>query len=353
MKLGIIGLPQSGKTTIFNALTHSNSPLAMSAGRIAINTAIVDVPDERLDKLAGLFSSNKIVRAQISFGDVAGMGSGESKQGLSNQLLNALSGMDGLLLVIRAFVDESVPHPAANLDSARDLRTIEDELLLNDLIIVERKIQKLNEERGKGGRDVAAIDRQLDLFNKLHASLSENKPLRGIELTVEEQTASAGIGLLTLKPLLVVINLGEGQSAPDLPGSSAPTLPLQGKLEMELAQLSAEEALEFLKEYGLQEIGSRRVIRAAYDLLDTQTFYTVGEPEAHAWVLRRGSSALEAAGVIHSDIARGFIRAEIVAADELLQLGGMAQARDKGRLRLESKEYKMQDGDIINVRFNV
>ncbi|MCL4257764.1 MAG: YchF family ATPase [Anaerolineales bacterium] len=352
MKLGIIGLPQSGKTTIFNALTRSNRPLAMSAGRIETTTAVVDVPDERLHKLAALFASKKIVHAQISFADVAGMGSGDSGQGLSSQLLNALSGMDGLLVIVRAFEDDSVAHPSLTVDAARDLAAISDELLLNDLIIVERKLQKLTEERGKGGRDIAALDRQLAHFQKLHAALSDNKPLRTAGLTDDEITASAGIGLLTLKPILVVANLGEGQPAPSF-DTPLPVLALQGKLEMELAQLPADEQAIFLQEYGLQEPGSLRVIRAAYDLMDTQTFYTVGEPEAHAWMLRKHASALEAAGAIHSDIARGFIRAEIVSGDEILELGGMSQARDKGRLRLEGKEYPMQDGDIINVRFNV
>ncbi|MCW5874785.1 MAG: YchF family ATPase [Anaerolineales bacterium] len=352
MKLGIIGLPQSGKTTIFNALTRSNRPLSMSAGRIETTTAVVDVPDERLLKLAALFTSKKIVHAQISFADVAGMGSGEASQGLSGQLLNALSGMDGLLVVVRAFEDDSVAHPSLTVDAARDLGAISDELLLNDLIIVERKLQKLTEERGKGGRDIAALDRQLTHFQKLHAVLSDNKPLRTAGLTDDEIAASAGIGLLTLKPILVVANLGEGQPAPSF-DTPLPVLALQGKLEMELAQLPAGEQAMFLEEYGLQEPGSLRVIRAAYDLMDTQTFYTVGEPEAHAWMLRKHASALEAAGAIHSDIARGFIRAEIVSGDELLDLGGMPQARDKGRLRLEGKEYPMQDGDIINVRFNV
>jgi ribosome-binding ATPase YchF (GTP1/OBG family) len=187
----------------------------------------------------------------------------------------------------------------------------------------------------------------------LQETLSANKPLRETTLSTDELKQLAGAGMLTTKPLLVVLNLGEGQTAPAFPSSPSPLLSLQGKLEMELAQLSPEDAAEFLKEYGLEEIGSRRVIRAAYDLLNTQTFYTVGEPEAHAWMLRRGASALEAADTIHSDIARGFIRAEIVAGQELLDLGGMAGARDKGRLRLEGKEYKMQDGDVINVRFNV
>jgi len=353
MKLSIIGLPQAGKTTICNALTRSNRPLAMSAGRVEIHAAVVDVPDERLLKLAELFSSKKIVHAQISFADVAGLGAGEGGKGLSSQLLNALSGMDGLLLVLRAFPDESVPHPHETVDPARDLGLVEDELLLNDLIIVERKIAKLTEERGKGGRDIPAIERELALFQHLHESLSANKPLRMLDLSAEDLAAIAGLGLLSAKPLLAVLNLGEGQAAPVLPSAAVPVLALQGKLEMDLAQLSPDDAQTFLKEYGLQESGSRRVIRAAYDLLNTQTFYTVGEPEAHAWMLPRGGTALEAAGVIHSDIARGFIRAEIVAADELLELGGMAAARDKGRLRLEGKEYVMQDGDVINVRFNV
>jgi hypothetical protein len=353
MKLSIIGLPQSGKTTIFNALTRSNRPLAMSAGRIEITTAVVDVPDERLLKLADLFSSKKIVHAQISFADVAGLGGSDASKGLSGQLLNALTGMDGLMLVLRAFEDPSVPHPHETIDAARDLRLVEDELLLNDLIIVERRIGKLNEERGKGGRDIPAIERELTLYTGLQETLSANKPLRDTTLSADELKQLAGAGMLTTKPLLVVLNLGEGQTAPPLPSSPSPLLSLQGKLEMELAQLSPEDAAEFLKEYGLEEIGSRRVIRAAYDLLSTQTFYTVGEPEAHAWMLRRGASALEAADTIHSDIARGFIRAEIVAGQELLDLGGMAGARDKGRLRLEGKEYKMQDGDVINVRFNI
>jgi GTP-binding protein YchF len=322
----------------------------MSAGRIEITTAVVDVPDERLLRLAALFASKKIVHAQISFADVAGMGSGDGKQGLSGQLLNALSGMDGLLIVLRAFEDESVAHPAGSVDAARDLAAVEDELLLNDLIIVERKLQKLTEERGKGGRDIPALERQLAHFNKLHAILSDSKPLRAAGLTADEVEASAGIGLLTLKPILAVVNLAEGQEPPHL---ALPVLALQGKLEMELAQLPADEQAVFLQEYGLQEPGALRIIRAAYDLMDTQTFYTVGEPEAHAWMLRKNASALDAAGAIHSDIARGFIRAEVVAADELLELGGMAQARDKGRLRLEGKEYKMADGDIINIRFNV
>jgi ribosome-binding ATPase YchF (GTP1/OBG family) len=270
MKLGIIGLPQAGKTTIFNALTRSSRPLAMSAGRIEITTAVVDVPDERLLKLADIFTSKKIVHAQISFADVAGLGGSDTSKGLSGQLLNALTGMDGLLLVVRAFEDPSVPHPQETIDAARDQRLVEDELLLNDLIIVERRIGKLTEERGKGGRDIPAIERELALYSGLQETLSANKPLRESTLSADELKQLAGAGMLTTKPLLIVLNLGEGQMAPNLPSTTVPMLSLQGKLEMDLAQLTAEDAAMFLKEYGLEEIGARRGIRAPYPRLNKQ-----------------------------------------------------------------------------------
>jgi hypothetical protein len=353
MKLGIIGLPQAGKTTIFNALTGSDRPVAMSAGRIEVHTEVVDVPDLRLSQLADLFKSKKIVHAQIAFTDIAGIGAGESAQGLTPQLLNTLSGMDGLLLVLRVFEDQAVPHPAGIVDAARDLVALQDELLLNDLIVVERRAEKLAETRGKSGGDNAKIEKETALLSRLQEWLGVNKALHTLDLREEELAALGGLGLLTLKPLLTVLNLGEGQEVPFLPDTSKPLLSIQGKLEMELAQMPEADAAEFLNEYGLEEPGAQRVIRAAYDLMNVQTFYTIGEPEAHAWIFAQGATALKAADTIHSDIARGFIRAEIVAADELLKLGGMAAVRDKGRLRLEGKEYRMQDGDVINVRFNV
>lgn len=353
MKLAIIGLPQAGKTTIFNALTSSDRPVAISAGRIEVHTEMVDVPDERLRQLAQMYGSERAVHAQIAFADAAGMGSGESGQGLSSQLLNALAGMDGLLLVLRAFEDDAVPHPAGSLDAARDLAALQDELLLNDLLILERRNAKLAEARQKGGGDLQEMDKHLALLERLQAHLSSNRPLRELDLNPTEHGYIAGYGLLTLKPLLLVLNLGEGQPAPALSAGDMPLLPLQGKLEMELAQLPEDERAEFLGEYGLDELGAQRVIREAYDLLNIQTFYTLADSEAHAWMLARGASALEAAGTVHSDIARGFIRAEVIDADKLLALGGVAAAREAGKLRLEGKEYAMQDGEVIQVRFNV
>ena len=353
MKLGIIGLPQSGKSTIFNALTGSERAVEMSAGRIEIHIEVVNVPDIRLDALADLYQSKKTVYAQISFADVAGLGSSEGKQALSGQLINALTGMDGLLLVLRAFENDTVPHPEGSVDAARDLTALLDELLLNDLIIVERKLERLAEERQKGGTDIVQNERQQALLVRLQEALADGRHLRDLELTEDEVQSVSGHGLITLKPTMVVLNLGEGQESPSVGSGSLNVLPLQGKLEMDLAQLSTEEAEEFLAEYELEERSAGRVIRAAYDLLNSQTFYTVAEKEAHAWILKRGGSALEAAHRIHSDIARGFIRAEVIGADELLELGDMAAARDAGKLRLEGKNYTMQDGDIINVRFNV
>jgi ribosome-binding ATPase YchF (GTP1/OBG family) len=226
------------------------------------------------------------------------------------------------------------------------------ELLLNDLIAVERKLERLTEERKKGGTDKTLNERQTALFTRLHEILSAEKPLRGVPITAEEEKHLSGFGLLTRKPLLVLLNLGEGQAAPDL-ALAAPAAVLQGKLEMEIAQLPPDDAAAFMQEYGIQEPGLSRMIRASYDLLDQQSFFTVGEDEVRAWTTRRGATAVEAAGEIHTDLQKGFVRAEVVPCQELLELGGMSEAKAKGRLRLEGKEYVVEDGDIVHVRFNV
>ncbi len=353
MKLAIIGLPQSGKSSVFNALSGSDEELAMSSSRVEVRQAVVDVPDERLMKLADLYQSKKIVKAQISFADVSGFAGGSAGGGLSGELLNVLSGMDGLLIVLRAFEDNSVPHSAGSTDPARDLQFFQEELLLNDLITVERKLERLAQDEKKPGQDTALAEREQALFEKILAGLNDNLALREQAIDEADTEMFSGLGLLTQKENLVVVNLGEGQEEAALAGGVLQVLSIQGKLEMELAQLSSEERTEFQGEYGIEESSSQRVIRAAYELMDTQSFYTVADTEAHAWMLRKGASALAAAHTIHSDIARGFIRAEIIGADELLDFGSMAKARDAGKLRLEGKTYTMQDGDILNVRFNV
>jgi GTP-binding protein YchF len=351
MKLGIIGFPQSGKTTIFNAVTLGNTPTTASAGRFEVHTAVVDVPDPRVDQLSVLFKPKKTIYAKVTYADIAGLDSGAAKSGISGQLLNQLTQMDGLIHVVRCFPDENVPHPSGSVDPGRDIAGMNGELLLNDLIAVERKLERLVEERKKGGTDKVLNERQTALFTRLHEILSAEKPLRGTDISADEERLLSGFGLLTRKPLLVLLNLGEGQAAPDLGVvTTCPVIALQGKLEMEIAQLPADDAAVFMQEYGIQELSLSRMIKASYDLLDQQSFFTVGEDEVRAWTTRRQASAVEAAGEIHTDLAHGFVRAEVVAYEDLIMLGGMTEAKAKGKLRLEGKEYVVKDGDIVHIR---
>ncbi len=352
MKLGIIGLPQSGKTTLFNALTRGHAPISASAGRLEVHTAIVDVPDERIDRLSAMFKPRKTIYAKVTYADIAGLEGSAAKGGISGPLLNQLSQMDGFIHVVRCFEAHDVPHPAGSVDPARDVETMLGELILNDLVLVERKLERLAEERRKGGSDKALIERQTALFNRLREALEAGTPLRAIELSAEEQRELSSFGLLTRKPILTVFNLGEGQEAPQL-ALDHPSIALQGKLEMELAQLAPEDAALFMAEYGIQELGLSRVIRLSYELLQLQSFFTVGEDEVRAWTVRRGATALEAAGVIHSDLQRGFVRAEVISYEDLIALGSLAEARARGKLRLEGKDYIVQDGDILHIRFHV
>ena len=349
MKLGIIGLPQSGKTTIFNALTGGDQPVTTSGGRIEVHTAVVDVPDPRVDRLSAMFNPKKTIYAKVTYADIAGLDG--SRGGISGTLLNHLTQMDGFLHVVRCFADENVAHPAGSVDPLRDVETMLGELLINDLIAVERKLERLAEERRKGGSDKAAIERQVPLFERMHAALSENTPLRAMEFDAEEQKVLASFGLLSRKPILTVFNLGEGQSAPQA-ALDHPSAAVQGRIEMEIAQLPPEDAAVFMQEYGISEPSLNRMIRLSYDLLDQQSFFTVGEDECRAWTVRRKAPAVEAAGAIHTDLQKGFIRAEVVAYQDLIDLGGMAEARNKGKLRLEGKEYVVQDGDIVHIRFS-
>ena len=238
------------------------------------------------------------------------------------------------------------------VDPKRDAESMLGELLLNDLISVERKLERLVEERKKGGTDKVLNERQTALFTRLQEALNANQPLREVELSAEEEKELASFGLLSRKPILTVFNLGEGQKAPDIQ-LDHPSVALMGKLEMEIAQLGAEDAAVFMKEYGIEELGLSRMIKLSYDLLQLQSFFTVGEDEVRAWTVQRGATAVEAAGEIHTDLQRGFVRAEVVAYEDLILLGGMNEAKAKGKLRLEGKEYPVKDGDIMHVRFNL
>lgn len=356
MKLGIIGLPQAGKTTVFNALTRGNAPTTMSGGRFEVHTAVVDVPDQRVDRLSAIFRPQKTVYAKVTYADIAGLEAGASKAGISGTLLNQLTQMDGFVHVVRCFQEASVPHPSGSVDPQRDIDAMDAELLLNDLIAVERKLERLGDERRKGGgRDKAVIERELALFEKLHDALGQEKPLREVEFSAEEQKSLSGFGFLTRKPVLLVLNLSDEQTPPDVayPHAHTAVMPLQGRLEMELAQLSPEDAEVFMGEYGIQELSLFKVIRLSYDLLGLQSFFTIGSDEVHAWTICRGDNAHSAAGVVHTDLQKGFIRAEVISFDDLVALGGLSEARAKGKLRLEGKDYILQDGEIMHVRFNV
>ena len=353
MKLGIIGLPQTGKTTLFNALTGHDQPINTSAGRMEVHTAVVDVPDPRVDALSAMYNPKKTAYAKVTYADIAGLeGSGQGN--ISGPLLNQIAQMDGLIHVVRCFEDESVPHASGSVIPSRDIAAMNSELLLNDLIAVERKLERLAEERQRGGTDKKVNARHTELFERLLDILSEDRPLREVEFTELEEKDLSGFGLLTRKPMLILLNLGENQAPPTVETEHPlPVVDLMGKLEMEISQLSADDAALFMEEYGIEEPGLNKMIRLSYDLLKLQSFFTVGEDEVRAWTIKKGATALEAAGTIHSDLEQGFIRAEVVSYDDLTTLGSMSEARNNGKLRLEGKQYVVQDGEIVHIRFNI
>lgn len=356
MRLGIIGLPQSGKTTLFNALTRGKQPLTASSGKIEVHTGVVDVPDPRVDKLSAMFKPKKTIYAKVTYADIAGLDGSASKAGISGTLLNQLAQMDGFIQVVRVFADENVAHINGSIDPARDVAAMDAEFILNDLIAAERKLERLTDERRKGGgRDKALVDREIALFQRLQGELNAENPLRNVDISEEEEKLLSGYGFLSRKPMLIVLNLSEGQTPPEIayPHRHSQVVALQGKLEAELAQLPPDEMALFLAEYGIEEPSLNRMIRLSYDLLGLQSFFTVGPDECRAWTVRRGALAPEAAGEIHTDLQKGFIKAEVISYTDLVTLGGLAEGRHHGKLRMEGKKYEVQDGDVLNILFNV
>jgi hypothetical protein len=335
VKIGLVGFPGSGKTTVFNALTGLSAGTGFQSARGKTNLGTVKVPDERVVALANLFHPKKTTLAEITFSDVAGSGSGKS---LDDQTLAAMREVDALCQVVRGFPD-AAGAPPSPLAEARNL---EDEMNLADLLIVEKRLERLQREKSKSA--------EVPLMETLKSALEAGTPLRRLELTPEEWAMLAGFRFLTAKPLLLVLNVPESDAAAPPPKGF---VALAGQVEMDIAQMRAEEQAEFVASLGLEEPAIGRFIHAAYKLLDLISFLTAGEDECRAWPIRRGLTAPKAAAKIHSDIERGFIRAEVVRWDDLVHYGSEAKCREAGKLRSEGKEYVVQDGDVINFRFNV
>lgn len=362
MQVGIVGLPNSTKTTIFNALTRSREETApFSTGRVETNSATVLVPDPRVEQLSAMFHPRKTTYAHFQYNDIAGLRIGIGREGgLSGPLFNAIAQNDALLHVVRAFEDGKVPHPNGGVNPARDLAALDFEFLFSDLLIVERRLERLAGDLAKKGHYANPQDDQAehDLLERVKEALEQETPIRDLELSPEEEKRLRGFQFLTAKPVLVLLNVGdEGSDRPEdyvsYSHRCSGVICLRGELEMEIAQLEAEEMALFLTEYGIAEPGLNRMIRLSYDLLGLQSFFTVGEDEVRAWTIPQGARTIEAAGAIHSDLARGFIRAETVSYQDLVASGSMVEARKRGLVHLEGRDHVVQNGDILSIRFNV
>lgn len=353
MKVGLVGFAGSGKTTIFNTLTGLTAEVGGYGAREKANVGVIKVPDPRVDKLAEIYNPKKKTYAEISFVDVAGPQAEDAEQaqsGLDPKLVQHMREADALVHVVRAFDNPMLSQPA---DPSRDIRSFDDELILTDLVQIENRITRLKKEKDSA--------RENELMGRLKAALEGERPLRDLDLTHEDLALIAGFRFLSLKPLLLLVNqsedaVGHGvsseiQALADSMKLSA--IAMAGKVEMEIAQLAPEEQREFLQDLGITEAARDRFIRAAYSLLDLVSFLTSGEDECRAWSIKRGTIAHKAAGVIHSDIERGFIRAEVTRFEDLAELGSEARCREHGKLKLEGKEYIVQDGDVVHFRFNV
>jgi GTP-binding protein YchF len=357
---GIVGLPNAGKSTLFNALTAAGALVGnYPFTTIEPNTGIVAVPDPRLDQLVELYSPKKVVPATVTFVDIAGLVRGASQgEGLGNQFLGHIRECDAIAVVVRTFSNPDVIHVEGSVDPVRDFEILELELILADLTTVSSRFEKAD----KTMRLMKEKDPLfLTTLEQLHDCLDAGKPARSLNLTPEQKEKLRDLWLLTDKPMLAVANTDEKLSDPAqlsalserVAQSGGQTLALSAKFESELSELDAADRQEFLASAGQTEPGLARLARSAYQLLQLVTFFTAGEPEAHAWTLRKGQTSVDAAAAIHTDLARGFIRAEVMSCDDLLTLGSEAAVKAAGKLRVEGKEYLVQDGDVIYVRFNV
>ena len=361
VKCGIVGLPNVGKSTLFNALTKAgiaaeNFPFCT----IEPNSGVVSIPDERLDLLANLVTPQKVIPTTVEFTDIAGLVAGASKgEGLGNQFLANIRETDAIAHVVRCFEDENVTHVSDQINPTADIDTINTELALADLETIEKNLDRVSRVAKSGEKE--AQD-QVTLLEKVKSHLDEANPVRTLELYKEERASLYPLHLLTAKPIMYIANVDENgfENNPHLQAvekiairEKAEIVTICNKLEAEIAELEDNEKYEFLHDLGMKEAGLDRVIKAGYSLLGLQTYFTAGEKEVRAWTVKRGSLAPAAAGVIHTDFEKGFIRAEVVAYDDFVQNSGELGAKDAGKWRLEGKDYVVKDGDVIHFRFNV